>query len=389
MRSVPSRTSRYGFTPTEGTPDERIKTLRSLSTLGRAVGDTKILPDGWEKGVKSYADAVWATVRVLQDAGKAQADVSTRFAWGTTKPANAEPYNVLITKILNKYNPASYERQELIKKGEKGSGWVTWDDLGFGLVKIAQDAQWVIDVGNKNDLIRARQAKDALFTRLNAGGAIEVDATSIDVMGSYLKKTYPGRSLKVDEPYKDAIARFAKEDAAVAAAKAAAAPAAAAPAATQAPAATEAPASTVLAQVTTPTAAPTPAPTPAPDAAPGAAAPGAAPGAAAPGAMPTWLLPALAVAGAAGVALLLLPSGSSNRGSRARNLDYGSTPSDAHEGRMIRGTLRNLESDAHAMRQMLQDDDDIPQWVHSKVETSADRVSSAQRYLRAKIQASK
>ena len=374
MRSVPSRTSRYGFTPTEGTPDERIKTLRSLSTLGRAVGDTKILPDGWEKGVKSYADAVWATVRVLQDAGKAQADVSTRFAWGTTKPANAEPYNVLITKILNKYNPASYERQELIKKGEKGSGWVTWDDLGFGLVKIAQDAQWVIDVGNKNDLIRARQAKDALFTRLNAGGAIEVDATSIDVMGSYLKKTYPGRSLKVDEPYKDAIARFAKEDAAAAEAKAAAAPAATAPAATQAPAATEAPASTALAQVTTPTAATESAP---------------APGAAAPGAMPTWLLPALAVAGAAGVALLLLPSGSSNRGSRARNLDYGSTPSDAHEGRMIRGTLRNLESDAHAMRQMLQDDDDIPQWVHSKVETSADRVSSAQRYLRAKIQASK
>ena len=79
----------------------------------------------------------------------------------------------------------------------------------------------------------------------------------------------------------------------------------------------------------------------------------------------------------------------SHRGSRARNLDYGSVPSDAHEGRMIRGTLRNLESDAHAMRQMLNDDDDLPQWVHAKVETSADRVSSAQRYLRAKIQALK
>jgi hypothetical protein len=56
---------------------------------------------------------------------------------------------------------------------------------------------------------------------------------------------------------------------------------------------------------------------------------------------------------------------------------------------MIRGTLRNLETDAHAMRQMLRDDDDLPQWVHAKVETSADRVSSAQRYLRAKIQAPK
>jgi hypothetical protein len=114
-----------------------------------------------------------------------------------------------------------------------------------------------------------------------------------------------------------------------------------------------------------------------------------APGAPTPDAMPKWLLPALAVAGAAGVALLLLPMGSSNRGSRARNLDYGSVPSDAREGRMLRGTLRNLETDAHAMRQMLRDDDDLPQWVHAKVETSADRVSGAQRYLRAKIQAPK
>ena len=123
---------------------------------------------------------------------------------------------------------------------------------------------------------------------------------------------------------------------------------------------------------------------------PGPSAPSAtAPGAPTPDAMPKWLLPALAVAGAAGVALLLLPMGSSNRGSRARNLDYGSVPSDAREGRMLRGTLRNLESDAHAMRQMLRDDDDLPQWVHAKVQTSADRVSGAQRYLRAKIQAPK
>ena len=124
--------------------------------------------------------------------------------------------------------------------------------------------------------------------------------------------------------------------------------------------------------------------------APGATAPGSTtPGAPTPDAMPKWLLPALAVAGAAGVALLLLPMGSSNRGSRARNLDYGSVPSDTREGRMLRGTLRNLETDAHAMRQMLRDDDDLPQWVHAKVQTSADRVSGAQRYLRAKIQAPK
>lgn len=112
---------------------------------------------------------------------------------------------------------------------------------------------------------------------------------------------------------------------------------------------------------------------------------------------PAWLLPALIATAAAGVALIALPIGATaapvtpirQTGSRARNLDYGSVTSDAREGRMVRGTLRNLESDARAMRQMLEDDDDLPQWVHSKVQTSADRVNSAHRYLRAKIQASK
>jgi hypothetical protein len=107
---------------------------------------------------------------------------------------------------------------------------------------------------------------------------------------------------------------------------------------------------------------------------------------AATGGQPAWLLPALVGTAVAGVALLLLPDGSGNRGSRARNLDYGRVASDAQEGRMLRNTLRNLETDAHAMRQMLEDDDDLPQWVHAKVQTSADRVNAAHRYLRAKIQ---
>ena len=101
---------------------------------------------------------------------------------------------------------------------------------------------------------------------------------------------------------------------------------------------------------------------------------------------PAWLMPALIGTAVAGVALLLLPDGSGNRGSRARNFDYGRVASDAQEGRMLRSTLRNLETDARAMRQMLKDDDDLPQWVHAKVQTSADRVNSAHRYLRAKAQ---
>jgi len=77
---------------------------------------------------------------------------------------------------------------------------------------------------------------------------------------------------------------------------------------------------------------------------------------------------------------------SSRRGSAGRNLDYGRTASDAQEGRMLRGTLRNVEADARAMHDLLEDDDDLPQWVHSKVETSADRINSSFRYLRSKIQ---
>jgi len=77
---------------------------------------------------------------------------------------------------------------------------------------------------------------------------------------------------------------------------------------------------------------------------------------------------------------------SGRRGSAGRNLDYGRTTSDAQEGRMLRGTLRNIEADARAMHDLLEDDDDLPQWVHSKVETSADRINSSFRYLRSKIQ---
>ena len=372
MRSVPSRTSRYGFTPEGGDLNERIRTLRGLSTLGRTIGE-RPLPKDWEKGIQSYADAVWGTVRVLQDAAAAQRKVTNWANVTTDTPANAAPYEAAIKAILDIYNPASKKVQDTIQKGQKGAGWVTWKDilaLGNQVLYAASGINWTDSKGDSVGFSKAQGAKDALRAHLGPSSILAQQRKDLNTK-------YQGRSLKVDESYKDAIARFVEEDA-----PAAAAPAAAAPAATDAPAATEAPASTALAQVTTESA---PAPgAAAPTSAPGATAPGAAPGA-----MPAWFLPAVAVAGAAGVALLLLPSGSSNRGSRARNLDYGSVPSDAQEGRMIRGTLRNLESDAHAMRQMLRDDDDLPQWIHSKVETSADRVNGAQRYLRAKIQASK
>ena len=284
MRSVPSRTSRYGFTPEGGDLNERIKTLRGLSALGSSIGD-RPLQQGWEKGIQSYADAVWGAVRVLQDAATAQRKVTNWMNVTNDTPANGAPYEAAIKAILDKYNPASEAVQSTIQKGQKGAGWVTWNplvSLGYGPI---QEVSWTVSTGDGVRLGNARKAKDTLLAHLSS----VVDPNRI-----YLQKTYPNRSLKVNESVKDAIARFAKEDA----------PAAAAPVATEAtetteaPAATEAPASTALAQVTTESA-------PAPSAA--------APSTAAPDAMPAWFLPAVAVAGAAGVALLLLPMGSGNR----------------------------------------------------------------------------
>jgi len=360
MRPVPSLVSRYGFTPTGGALDARVRTLRGLSAVGSKIGD-QTLQRGWEKGIQSYADAVWGAVRVLQDAGAAQRKVYALVTNTTTDtPANAAPYEAAVRTILDRYNPASENVQRAIQKGEKGAGWVTWRDLDALANLVGTGINWVVPQGDSAAFDRAKKAKEALLAHLSSV-VLPQRAT--------LMKAYPGRAMKVGESSEEATTRFAREDA-MATAPAAAAPSPAAAVSTPtapAPAAStdEGPTSTALTQPDAP-----------------------APGAPAPDAMPKWLLPALAVAGAAGVALLVLPMGSSNRGSRARNLDYGSVPSDAYEGRMLRGTLRNLETDAHAMRQMLRDDDDLPQWVHAKVETSADRVSSAQRYLRAKIQAS-
>jgi hypothetical protein len=349
MRSVPSLASRYGFTPTDAPIGTRIETLRGLSALARSLGD-RPLPKGWEQGIESYADAVWGAVRVLQDAGAAQRKVYSALTNTTTDtPANAAPYDDAIARIVNGLAP--------VTTGEQPGAWGKWNDVfGTGSSLLSQ-VNWTVARGDNAKLENARRAKDALLARLTALRQELVTAGGTPYLTRWVRPT---------ETVKDALARFKAPPAAPA--PAAPAPAAPAPAA-------PAPATTALTQVPS-------------EAAPAAAseAPPEAGGQTAKPATPPWLLPALAVAGAAGVALLLLPSGSSNRGSRARNLDYGSAPSDAREGRMLRGTLRNLESDAHAMRQMLRDDDDLPQWVHAKVETSADRVNSAHRYLRAKIQ---
>jgi hypothetical protein len=48
---------------------------------------------------------------------------------------------------------------------------------------------------------------------------------------------------------------------------------------------------------------------------------------------------------------------------------------------MAKGFLHNLEQDARTLQTVLQDEDDIPQWVSWKIYTSADRLQAAARYM--------
>lgn len=350
MRPVPSRSSSHaslGSTPAEGKLEDRITSLKRFSPLAGAYED-KTLDAGWEKKIQTYGDAVWGAIRVLQDAAKAQRRVYTSTGY-TDVPENAVPYEETMKRVLDQFSPDSSGVQGSIQKGEKGPGWVTWKTLPFLSTLLNAGGLFGKAKGREQEFENAKRSKDALLKQ-------------VDQIRTSLGEGVT-RSMKVDEPVDKAVARWKAED------EAAAAP-------------TGAPTSdTTLTDLARPNLedAFLPTSTGTPSSGPGDTSDASQ--------QPAWLLPALAATAAAGIALLLLPAGgSSNRGSRARNLDYGSAPSDAHEGRMLRGTLRNLESDAHAMRQMLEDDDDLPQWVHSKVETSADRVNSAHRYLRAKIQ---
>jgi F0F1-type ATP synthase assembly protein I len=67
-----------------------------------------------------------------------------------------------------------------------------------------------------------------------------------------------------------------------------------------------------------------------------------------------------------------------------RNFDYPFY----HDGRMARGTLWQIEQDAHHLRHILQDEDDLPGWVNYKIATSADRLQAATRYMSHKVAAS-
>ena len=68
-----------------------------------------------------------------------------------------------------------------------------------------------------------------------------------------------------------------------------------------------------------------------------------------------------------------------------RNLDYGRVKSDSKEGKMAKTTLLTMARDMYNLYQLLNDEDDLPQWCHYKLaKTSAD-LSTVTDYLTSKV----
>lgn len=98
---------------------------------------------------------------------------------------------------------------------------------------------------------------------------------------------------------------------------------------------------------------------------------------------------ALVLAGAAGAAL----AHSQRRSNPAwfgaasgRHFDYGPTKSDSYEGRMAKQALRNIAKRASELEAALEDNDDLPGWVNSKIATADDRLDAAARYMMYEIE---
>ena len=69
-----------------------------------------------------------------------------------------------------------------------------------------------------------------------------------------------------------------------------------------------------------------------------------------------------------------------------RHFDYGPTKSNSHQGRMAKSYLRHIIQCATALEASLQDNDDLPQWVHAKIATADDRLNAATQYMLYEIQ---
>ena len=68
-----------------------------------------------------------------------------------------------------------------------------------------------------------------------------------------------------------------------------------------------------------------------------------------------------------------------------RNLGYGNTKASDHEGKSTKKELYYIFTKAQSLHDMIHDDDDLPEWVQSKISKVADKVKSVYNYLEYKI----
>ena len=64
-----------------------------------------------------------------------------------------------------------------------------------------------------------------------------------------------------------------------------------------------------------------------------------------------------------------------------RHFDYGPGKANSCQGRMVKQELNRIIQCATALMGSLEDNDDLPQWVHYKVATAGDRLGAATQYM--------
>jgi hypothetical protein len=80
-----------------------------------------------------------------------------------------------------------------------------------------------------------------------------------------------------------------------------------------------------------------------------------------------------------------LPQFLSDESDEGRMLDYGEQKSDSNEGRMIRQALFEMAQYAQELHDLLEDNDDLPQWCHYKIATARSGLGKVKHYLEYKI----
>jgi hypothetical protein len=68
-----------------------------------------------------------------------------------------------------------------------------------------------------------------------------------------------------------------------------------------------------------------------------------------------------------------------------RNLSYGDRPSGDREARMTRSQLFKIARYAQSLHDMLHDDDDLPEWVQSKISVMDNDIGKVKHYLEYKL----